>query len=172
MTLTDAQAIRLKIQDIPAIADTTLAGDGTAVTFALPHRNLSSASAFVPLGGTAWSATGATFNASGFVEFSGVISANSAWRARYVHSVFSDAEIQHFLDTGGSVNGGALEAVQTLMFDGLRRARWSAPDGTSHDDTAAIALLRSLYDTLKAEQYEAAIGGGANESWSLLQEEY
>ncbi len=172
MTLTDAQAVRLKIQDIPAVADSTFVGDGTAVQFALPQRNLSSASAFVPIGGTAWSATGATFNASGFVEFSGVISASSAWRARYTYSVFSDAEVQHFLDTGGSVNGAALEAVQTLMFDGLKRASWSAPDGTSYNDTAAIGLLRSLYDTLKAEQHEAAISGGANESWSLLQEEY
>lgn len=165
-------ALRLRIQDLPTIADATYAGDGTATQFALPQRNLTSASAFVPIGGTAWSATGATFNASGFVEFSGVISANSAWRARYVYSVFSDVEAQGFLDAGGGVNGGALEAVKTLMFDGLKRARWSAPDGTSYDDTAAIKQLRDLYDILKLELAEEATAGGAVESWSLNQADF
>lgn len=171
MTLTDAQRVRLKIQDIPAIADLTHAGDGTANTFGLPHRNLVSATAYVP-GAGGWTATGATFDPTGYVQFSAAISANSAFRTRYVYSVFSDAEIDQWLTDGGSVVGAAKEAVQALMFDGTRRARWSSPDGTSWDDTAAIGLLKALYEKLDKEEQDAAIGTGSLGSWSLDQELY
>lgn len=171
MTLTSAQATRLRISDIPTLADVTRAGDGTASSFLLPHRNLTTASAFVPLGNTAWSATAATFNASGMVSFSGAISANSAYRLTYTYSTFGDEEVNHFLSVGGDVNGAALEAVQVLFFDGLKRSRWSSPDGTSHDDTAAIGLLKDLYDTLKAEQTQAAAANGGIHSWSVEQGE-
>lgn len=171
MTLTTAQQVRLKIYDQPVIADLTYYGDGSAAMFQLPHRNLQSGSAFVP-GGAGWSSTGATFDASGFVSFSGVISANSAWRARYVYSTFSDDEITHWLGVGGSVNGAAIEAVQTLMFDGLRRAAWASPDGSEYDDTKAMTLLNDLYKVLKEETAEAAIGAGSVESWSMEQENW
>lgn len=171
MALTDAQTLRLKIQDIPAIADTVYAGDGSAAVFNFPHRNLTSASAFVAAAG-GWSATGCAFDASGYVAFSGVISANTAWRARYVYSVFSDDELAEWLSRGGSVNAAAIEAVTSLMFDGTRRARWSAPDGTSYSDTEAIALLKSLYDALSKEGEEEATVGGDIGSWSLNQELY
>lgn len=168
MPLTIAQQIRLRIQDQPVVADATYYGDGSAAVFNLPHRNLASGTAFVPgVGG--WTSTGCTFDASGFVSFSGVISANSAWRARYVHSTFSDDEIEHFAGVGGSVNGAALEAVQTLMFDGLKRAAWASPDGSEFDDTAAMKLLNDLYAALKDESADGAALGGAIESWSLNQ---
>lgn len=170
--LTSAQQVRLRISDIPTLADLTRAGDGTASSFLLPHRNLTTASAFVPVGGTAWSATGAAFNPSGMVSFSGAVSANSAYRVTYTYSTFSDDEIDHFITAGGNINGASLEAVQNLMFDGLKRARWSSPDGTSHDDTAAIALLKTLYDTLKNEQSQAAAANGEIASWSVNQELY
>ena len=171
MTLTNNQSVRLKIQDQPLIADDTYHGDGSAITFGLPHRSLTSGSAFVP-DGAGWTTTGATFDASGFVTFSDAVSANSAFRVRYVHSTFSDDEIDHFLDAGGSVNGAALEAVQTLMFDGLKRSNWRAPDGTEFDDTAAMSLLRDLHDRLKSDLADNAIGGAAIESWSENQEHF
>lgn len=169
--LTDVQQVRLKIQDIPAIADQTHVGDGTANTFGLPHRNVTSATAFVA-GAGGWTATGATFNPSGCVEFGTPISANSAFRTRYVYSVFSDDELQQWLADGGSVVGAAKQAVQALMFDGLKRARWSSPDGTSYDDTAAINLLKTLHEKLDADEQAAAIGGGELASWSLNQGDY
>lgn len=172
MTLTTAQQVRLRIQDIPAIADVTRAGDGTATQFYVAQRNLTSASAFVALGGTAWSATGATFDSTGAVTFANVISAGSAFRMRYVHSVFSDDDIDTMIAAGGGIVGAALEAVQTLMFDGLKRARWSAPDGSSYDDTAAINQLKALYDTLKSEQEDAATEMGGVTSWGLEQGAY
>lgn len=171
MTLTTAQRVRLRVSDFPLMADLTHYGDGTAQTFALPHRNLVSASAFVP-NGASWTATGATFNPSGSVAFSGVISGASAFRTTYVYSVFTDEEIDDFLTVGGGVNGAALEAVTTLMFDGLKRSRWSAPDGTSHDDTAAIGLLREMYNTLKEEQAEEAVAGGGFGEWGMNQGNY
>lgn len=172
MTLTVNQQVRLRVQDQPLIADVAYYGDGLLNTFPLPHRNLSSGTAFVSAAG-GWSATGATFNPTGSVAFSGVLSANSAFRTRYVHSTFSDDEIDTMITAGGGgVNGAALEAVQTLMFDGLKRASWAAPDGTEYDDTAAMRLLTDLYDKLKEEQAEAAVAGGGIAPWGLNQSQY
>jgi hypothetical protein len=171
MVLTTAQQVRLKIQDIPTLVDATYVGDGSASAFLLPHRNITSGSAFVMGAGT-WTSTGATFNASGMVSFSGTISANTAFRTTYVQSVFSDDEIGHFTAVGGSVNGAALEAVHSLMFDSLKRARWMAPDGSQYDDTMAIQQLRDLYSALKTELVGEAIAAGSIQSWSLSQGDY
>jgi hypothetical protein len=176
MALTTAQAVRLRVQDLPTVANETYYGDGTAVLFLLPHRNITSGTAYVPIGKTAWTATGASFDASGYVTFSGIIPANSAFRVQYVHSNFSDDEIGHFTAVGGTVNGAALEAVQTLMFDSLKRARWMSPDGTQHDDTQAQSMLSRMYTQLKAAvdetDAEAAAAGGEMQSWALEQENY
>lgn len=166
MTLTTADAVRLRIQDQPLLADVTRAGDGTASAFLIPQRNLTSGTAYVPIGATAWSATAATFDATGMVSFSGVISAASAFRLTYVYSVFSDSEIGQFTAVGGNVNGASLEACLTLMFDGLKRAAWAAPDGSTYSDVAAMSLLRDIYSALKAEQVQDAIGNGGVVGWS------
>lgn len=168
MALTDAQQVRLRIQDIPAVADVTTFGDGSANLFNLEHRNASSGTAFVA-GAGGWSATGAAFDASGFVTLGTAISAQSAVRFRYVYSTFSDDEVDHFLSAGGGINGAAIEAVQALMFDGLRRAAWKASDGTEFDDTRAISLLNNIYDRLKAEEQEEATAAGGFEAWSINQ---
>jgi len=176
MTLTTAQQVRLRIQDIPAVADLTLTFDGSATIFnlengAMVYRNITSATAFVPVTGI-WSATGATFNVSGWVEFSAAGSANSAYRVRFVHSVFSDDEIGHFTAVGGDVVGASLEAVQTLRFDALKRAKWAAPDGTMYDDTAAQKALEKMYEDLKTEQLAAESSDLGFESWALGQDWY
>jgi len=171
MTLSTAQAVRLRIQDQPLIADELLVSDGTASAYALPHRNITSASAYVQNTGV-WTATGANFDPTGFVTLSGLVSAGSAFRVHYVHSTFSDEEIGHFTAVGGDVNGAALEAVSTLMFDGLKRARWTSPDGASYDDTAAMRMLNDIYDRLIAERAEAALTNGGFWSWSTEQENY
>lgn len=171
MPLSTAQQIRLRIQDQPKMFDAKLFGDGTANLYPLPYQVITSASAYVPVGATAWSATGATIQ-SGFVAFSSIIPANSAFTVRGVYSTFSDDEIDTMLTAGGNVNGAALEAVSTLMFDGLKRASWSSPDGSRYDDTAAMKLLTDMYDRLKVEQEEAAAQGGGLHSWSLNQENY
>jgi len=171
MAFTDIQKVRIKIADPPIIEDLTRYGDGTAQYFVLPHVNLTTASAFVPVGvgGTAWSATGCTFDASGQLSFSGVVSANSAYKARYIHTNFSDSEVQNFLDNGGSILGASLEALQSLMFDAAKRARWMASDGTQYDDTAAQSHLRSMYDLISSQLENEVLSGGGFGSWAVNQ---
>lgn len=173
MTLTTAQQVRLRIQDIPQVFDLEWNANGSATEYQLQqgaaaYRNITSATAYVPAAGV-WSATGATFNVSGYVAFSGVVSANSAIRARGVHSVFSDDEIGHFTAVGGSIPGAALEAARALQFDALKRAAWAAPDGTTFDDTKALDVLNGIIAECKDELDTEAIGEGGFASWSLGQ---
>jgi hypothetical protein len=165
MPLTIPEQVRLKIQDPPRVFDETREFDGTATFFALPYSTVTSATAFVPLGGTAWSATGVTF-ASGYVQFSAVGSAHSAFRVRGVASVFSEAEIGQFTADGGSVLGAAVAAIEALLFDSLKRARWAAPDGTTYDDTAAMSQLNAMYDRLRAQLAEAEVTDSGFASWT------
>lgn len=173
MPLTLSQQVRLRIQDRVRLDEEIRVGDGTASGFRLkqgsPFSTLYTASAFV--NNVGWSATGATIDLSlGTVKFSGVISANSAFRVEYLWSVFGEDEIGDFTAQGGDVLGASLQAVQTLIFDSLKRARWAAPDGTQYDDTAAQRQLQWMYSALKAEQREAPEGG--IESWSEQQAYY
>ena len=172
MVMSALQQVRLRIADFPSIADLTYASDGSGSAFNLQHRNITSGTAFVLGSNSQWSATAAAFDAPGIVTFSAVISANSAYRVRYVYSTFSDDEINNWLDVGGTVAGASLEAVQTLMFDSLRRASWRAPDGSSYDDKLALSDLKALYDVLRDVQDDEAFGGGGVESWSINQELY
>lgn len=171
MPLTSAERVRLKIQDPPLLGAGAGVGDGTAVVFALPHRNLTSGTAYVSTT-IGWSATGAAFDPTGTVTFASRISAGSAFRCTYVYSTFSDAEVDEFLTTGGSIVGAAIEACEALMFDGVKRASWSAPDGSSFNDTAAQGHLRELHAILTAQQADEAIAGGSSASWSLTQGDY
>jgi hypothetical protein len=52
------------------------------------------------------------------------------------------------------------------MFDSLKRARWSTPDGTTYDDTAAMAQLRDMYDRLAEQQAAASVSEGGYASWA------
>lgn len=170
--LTTAQQVRLAINDRLRYQEEVRAGDGQSISFKLaqgaPFASLTGASAYVPTGAGGWSATGATFDLDlGTVAFAGIISAQSAWRATYQWAVFSENEIGHFTAAGGDINGACIEAVRTLMFDGLRRAKWAAPDGSQHDDTKAQDTLLKMWSAFKAEQYDGAEGGV--ESWSEQQ---
>lgn len=171
MSLTTAQQIRLKIADIPRLADATYYGDGLASSFLLPHYNIISGSAFVP-NGAAWTATGATFNASGMVSFATTVSANSAFRTTYVHSVFSEDEISAFVEVGGNVNGAAIQALHTLMFDAAKRARWMGSDGSQYDDTLAADNLWKAYSAIKDDQYQEGAAAISLQSWTMNQGDY
>lgn len=172
-TLSDNQRVRLTIQDPPIRADVTLIGDGTAASFLAPHTNLTSASAFVPgAGNSAWSATGFSYSLNGEYSFSGVISALSAYRLTYTHTTFSDDEVDQFLADGGSVNGAALEAVKSLMFDAVKRARWMSSAGELYDDTNAQTHLREMYKQFSQELEKDAAAQGGIISWSVNQGSY
>jgi len=134
-----------------------------------PFSNLNSGASALVATTAGWSASGATFNtALGVLTFSAIVSANSAWQAVYEWAVFSEEEIGQFTAVGAGVPGAALEAVRTLMFDGLRRARWHAADGTIYDDTAALKHLADMQDRLEKEAEDIPAGG--IESWSEQQQ--
>ena len=173
MALTTAQQVRLKIQDQPLIADDVYTFDGMSTGFTLPHRNLTTASAYVLDAGGQWSATGAAFDASGFVAFNTALASATGFKVHYTHSTFSDDEVDTMLTAGGgSINGAALQAIEDLMFDGLKRSIWRAPDGTEYDDTKAMALLNQMYDKFKQEELEDGILSGGLASWSENQADY
>lgn len=167
--LTDLSRLRQRITDHPRRADDTYHGDGLASQFTLPHTHLTSGSAFVPTP-TGWSATGATFDPSGVVTFANTISANSAFRVTYVHSVFPDAVLTDYLTTYGSINAAALQCAYDLSFDALKRARWAAA-GASYDDTDARNTLHDLISALRTDLTDAALHAGALAPWSETQGE-
>lgn len=172
MTLTTAQQVRLKIRDPWRRKSEVQYGDGTASSFQLsegaPYSVLCSATASVVNNG--WSATGGTIDtALGYATFGGVISANTALRFDYQWAVFSDEEIGNFTAVGGSVNGAAIQAIDSLLFDASRRAKWAAPDGSQYDDTMTWKALENMRATLSA-QIVADIGPqGGFESWAIGQ---
>jgi hypothetical protein len=175
MTLSLADQVRLRIQDRYRWQSEEFFGDGWNSQFKLsqgqPFSTVVSGSAYNRLT-TGYTATGAAFDtALGLVTLSGVVSANSAIKFNYQWAVFSDDEIGQFTAMGGgSVAGAALEAVKTLQFDSLKRARWAAPDGTQYDDTKAQDTLLKMYEQLWSEVRESPAGG--IESWSEQQQNY
>lgn len=174
MTLDATAQVRSRISDRVRYGEETHIADGLATTFKLgqgaPFSTISAASAYVTAA-AGWSSTAATFNGDmGTVTLASALAPNVALYANYQWSVFSQDEIAQFLTDGGSVAGAALQAVKALMFDGLRRSRWMAPDGTQYDDTAAMALLQKLYDDLHAELRESPEGG--LQSWTQEQQNY
>lgn len=171
MALSDLQTLRLKISDTPSIETYEDVGDGQRSAFVLPDRVIYSGSALVHDAQGRYTATGATLE-SGMLTFSGVISANSAFMAQYVTVTFSDDEVQQFLDDGGSVIGGAIEAVQSLLFDTVKRVRWMAPDGTQYDDTQAKEKLAALLDKFNEQQEREAFSSGGIVGWGENQGGY
>jgi hypothetical protein len=98
-----------------------------------------------------------------------VISANSAYNVRYIHTTFSDDEITNFLDVGGTILGAALEAVEALMFDAIKRARWMASDGTQYDDTSAQSHLARMHELLSTQIEAESTSAGGFGSWAINQ---
>lgn len=75
-------------------------------------------------------------------------------------TAFSDPELDHYLGEHFNITTAALEVVQTLMYDGIKRHRWSSPDGVSYDDSMANMQLQRIYDMLKREQMQESAGAG------------
>lgn len=106
------------------------------------------------------------------VSFATTVSANSAFRTTYVHSVFSEDEISAFVEVGGNVNGAAIQALHTLMFDAAKRARWMGSDGSQYDDTLAADNLWKAYSAIKDDQYQEGAAAISLQSWTMNQGDY
>ena len=175
MTTDITAQVRLRIQDRLKYASEEFLGDGYNATFKLaqgsPYSVVAVPSAQIRLV-SSWTSTGATFDtALGLMSFSGTISANSACKAVYQWTVFSDDDVTTFIQQGGgSVAGASLEAIRALMFDGIKRARWAAPDGSTYDDTAVLSHLQKMYNVFWKEVRESPEGG--IDSWSEQQQYY
>lgn len=180
MALTTAQQVRLKIQDPYRWQEEIIHGDGKTTVYQLlqgnPHSQIvptATAYVFLPAP-TGWSATAGTTadHALGTIELAGIVSAGTGTRVTYQWSVFSDDEIGHFTAIGGTVDGAALEAIETLMFDAYKRARWQSPDGSEYDDTKALDNLMKMHSALDNKIKEADGPAGGFESWSVEQGNY
>ena len=175
MALSTAQQVRLRISDTYRFGSELISGDGTASAFNLregaPYSNLSAtatASIFTAAAATGWSATAVDSwnNEMGRVVFADTPSAHSGIQIEYFWSVFSEDEIDHFTAVGGSVPGAALEAVNVLLFDSHKRARWAAPDGSNYDDSKATDNLMKIRDALRAELTSESGPQGGTVSWA------
>ncbi len=182
MALNTADQLRFFMNDRPRYMDETRYGDGTANQFQVSGVPLVSGatalggfqpSAFVPLGGTAWSATGASFNYQhGVVSFSGVVSANSAWRVQYTYAVFSDQELDLVTGLYGDLNAMRLALVDNLMADAYKRARWGSFGGASYDDSKTLDNLMKMRSAIRAAMTEEQGPLGGIESWDANQQDY
>ena len=174
MPLTSADYVRQRVQDSARRANYTLYGDGTAQTFDLQHENIQSATAFVGIGSppTAWSATGGAFNAGGFVDFSGVVSANSAFNVRYVFNVWSDEVISAYIANNGGVLGASLQCAYDLLYDNVKRSRWMAANGSQFDNLQAGNYVKDIISAIKEEMQEESVFGGSMASWAETQGDY
>lgn len=173
MTLSSASLVRQRIQDFPQPIDDTYYGDGTATRYKFAYTNLVSATAYVAPGGTAWSATaGATFNVSGYLDFTDRVSANSAFRVVGVQSVWSDEAIGDYLTAEGSVLGAALQCAYDLQFDNVKRSRWMAANGAQYDNMQAGAYVKDIISAIKEEMREDAVSDGAMTSWAETNGDY
>lgn len=167
-----AQLVRQRIQDFLQYEDTTYYGDGTATRHKLPHVNLQSGSAWVAPAGNAWVATGATFNVTGYMDFANVVSAQTAFRVAYVHSVWSDDVIGEYVTAGGGINGATLQCAYDLLFDNVKRSRWMAANGAQYDNIQAGQFAKDIISAIKAEMFEEATQYGAMTSWAENQGDY
>ena len=116
--------------------------------------------------GTAWSATGATFDVTGYVTLSGIISANSAFRVEYAHTVFADNVIDEYVSAEGSLIGAALLCAYDLQFDAIKRSRWMAANGSQFDDTNGAKVVDGIIARLEKQQAQEAMGAGGFWSWA------
>jgi hypothetical protein len=163
MALNSADQLRFFGNDQPRFLIETRYGDGTASSFQVSGAPIVSGatafggvppSAFVPIGGTAWSGTGATFNYPlGIVSFAAPISANSAFQVDYTYGTFSDQEIDFVTGNFGDMYAMRLALIDNLMSNSYKRARWVAQrGGASYDDSETMSNLMLMRSALIAER--------------------
>jgi hypothetical protein len=179
MSLSQDRALRLGVNDQPRLADETLYGNGTASSFQLAHYPIVSASpatapAILVAGGAGWTATGATVSfLFGTVTFSGIISANSSFRASYHWATFSDEEISYY--TGlypGDLTSQKLRVVEDLMMDAYKRHSWGAAGGQNVNEDSLFGKLEKMREMLQRKLTTEQDADGRFISWADEQENF
>lgn len=176
-----AQQLRFRINDRARRQEYDFVGDGTASVFqlnALPggivtgQGAAAGPSAYVSLGGTAWSATGCSWDyPNATVAFSGVISANTAIHTLFYHGTFGIDEIDFITANYGAGTEGVIAAVEVLMADASKRASW-AGGGVSYNEAQTFNNLKAMRDTLWKKLADESGPQGGFESWASNQEDY
>lgn len=185
MAYNTADSLRWYANDKPRLLTEVRYGDGTASAFQLSGVPLVTGgtafgafqpSAYVPIGaggGTAWSATGATFNLPlGTVSFSAAISAQSAYQVSYTYATFSDADIDFVTGLVGDMLSMRLALIDNLMSDAYKRASWGSQAGARYDDSKTMANLMLMRSAIRAEMVEEIGPAGDIVSWDANQEVY
>lgn len=103
MALSDIEAVRLKSSDKSIITREEAVGDGDATHFKLGHQSiLSSPNIEVRKNGAVIS-TGFTVNyVNGIVDFTAAPLVTDELEFTYYWSIFTDAEVQYFIDEAGN----------------------------------------------------------------------
>lgn len=183
--LNSADALRFFMADRPRLLMETKYGDGTASAFQISGVPLVTGgtalggfapSAFVPIGvggGTAWSATGATFNIPlGTVSFNNAISANSAYQVKYTYSTFSDQEIDFVTGLFTDMYAARLALIDNLMADSYKRASWGVQRGAFYDDSKTMQNLMLMREAIYKEMTVETGPQGDILSWDANQQNF
>lgn len=171
MALSSALQLRARLSDRHRRTAQYVYGDGTATAFFLSGfpipSGAGSATVRLVLAGGVLSATGGTawHFGDGILAFGTALSANSGALTEYVHSIFSDEEIDTITALqAGDLNAQTLEGLRWLWADYAKRVKWDMAQGPSVDPTEAAKRLEKMiqyYEDLADRHAE-----GGLESWA------
>jgi hypothetical protein len=169
VSLTDIEAVRLKIADRPLLHRESAEGDASSTEFRLDNSPIQTLPA--PM---VWMNNGLlTENVNYTVDYTqGVITFASAPLLgadlifQYTSVVFSDTEIQYYLDTKGNVTLASVELLYAWAADAARGAYKESRSGgggigsVTVDTSVKARELRATADALK-RQYDQLEGTGS-----------
>ena len=140
MATSDRDRVRRKMLDKPRLQSDQFVGDGTTLVFALTRPN----PANLDISG----GLSATADDTGKLTFA--TAPDELFTVTYQWTRFTDDDIDDWLETDGSVEGAALEGIKAEIA-GTEWGRFSAPDGTSYDNSGRRLALQQLYNALSKE---------------------
>jgi len=125
MTLTDIEAVRLKAADRSAITREEGVGDGIATAYKLGHDAIiTSPDIQVRIGGLLQVATYTVDHESGIVTFNSAPIMNAQVEFTYYWSIYTDAQIQYFLDdSSANVTVAAAKVLLAIAADAAKIAQ-------------------------------------------------
>jgi hypothetical protein len=166
MSLTDIERVRLRIADKSSIVREIDEGDGVAKFYKLNHENVATSPAIQVWIDDILQSTPADYSVdtlNGIVTFALVPTINANLVFQYYWTLFTDDEIQDYLDqNGGSVNIASAKLLYSLAANAALLAKRSTLTGGSglgsitEDTSVAARELRNTAEGLI--QLEGQIG--------------
>lgn len=153
MALTDLQRVRLRIADQSSIVREIAEGDAVAKFFKLDHENVATSPAIAVWINDVLQSDPANYTtdvANGIVTFVSAPAVNDDIVFQYYWTLFTDEEVQDFLDqNGGSVNIASAKLLYSLAANAALLAKRSTLSGGSglgsitEDTSVAARELRA-----------------------------